>query len=461
MLIDWYYTARVLAALTEPSDLFSRFERWKELERISPTFRNIDYPVSPLPLLVSSSSWDQLRDQVCLYVTLLERVIRLYRDEEEVRAFFALNPVDESLAVLTTGLSREIIVCRLDCYVDAEGGGIRVLENNTDCPAGPLFTQRLNDLIDHGLATLCPEVQLAVVRLPGDASDAFLRILLGAAAAVGDVRTIGILQPDGESNLECLEMARSFGRAGINAAVVDPRRVERRADGLYYKDVRLDLAWNKINTVRWMQLIAESPSWVKLWTRAILDGLVCHVNGFGARYIVENKICSAFFHVPRFQHLFTTDEQDLITALVPWSAKLEPEATVVFEGERWKLRTLLETRQHDFVLKAPYDIRGAGVTIGKSVSRTTWLTAIEGIKSSGGIAQCYVRPAQALVVTNVEKGRVSSMPASLDFFVFSGDVALLGSKASNNDRLNVFQGGRKLAVRVVANSDSKRCFDRV
>ena len=40
------------------------------------------------------------------------------------------------------------------------------------------------------------------------------------------------------------------------------------------------------------------------------------------------------------------------------------------------------------------------------------------------------------------------MKVSLDTFVFGGRFIGFGAKASNNERVNVFQGGRKLAVRV-------------
>ena len=89
------------------------------------------------------------------------------------------------------------------------------------------------------------------------------------------------------------------------------------------------------------------------------------------------------------------------------------------------------------------------MTIGRAVDRATWDAAVEAARAGGHTAQAFIRPAQVPVLRDAGGAAVESMPVSLDSFVFHGQLAMMGSKASFHDKLNLFQGGRKLAVRVV------------
>ncbi|NDL01326.1 hypothetical protein [Photorhabdus bodei] len=72
------------------------------------------------------------------YHQLLRKILVLYRERPEVRAYFGFSPLVESLCVLNPGYDNEITICRFDSYPTESG--FKILENNTDCPAGVLFT---------------------------------------------------------------------------------------------------------------------------------------------------------------------------------------------------------------------------------------------------------------------------------------------------------------------------------
>lgn len=133
---------------------------------------------------------------------------------------------------------------------------------------------------------------------------------------------------------------------------------------------------------------------------------------------------------------------------LPWARKLEPGKTVSFEGENVDLKRLVLERQQDFVLKEPYDIRGDGVTIGRTVDHSTWAAKIEKGFRQGNIVQQYIAPMTYPVLGDAARMDCVPMKISFDSFVFGGRFVGLGSKASHNERVNLFQGGRKLAVRV-------------
>ena len=70
---------------------------------------------------------------------------------------------------------------------------------------------------------------------------------------------------------------------------------------------------------------------------------------------------------------------------------------------------------------------------------------------SGAVLQSYVSPARYPVLRAGEDAP-SDLNVSLDSFVFDGRLVGLGSKASAGSKVNLFQGGVKLAVMAVPES---------
>jgi hypothetical protein len=328
---------------------------------------------------------------------------------------------------------------------------VRFLENNTDCPAGILFTERLNLLVDRIVERAAPDAAGKLVKLPLDQTDCARQELLAAYRQQGGEKedpAIAILQIKGRSNVESVEMAEEFSARGTATFVADPREVAVSSNGVEVEGRAADIVWNKVNTVYWNQLVADSPSLLGRWAEAIASRRVCHVNPFGARYVTESKSCAAFFQEPEFARHFEEPEREFLRRVLPWSRKVEGGKVVEYGGEEREITELLLSRQADFVIKEPYDIRGDGVTIGRGVARDQWVEKVESAARAGYTAQEFISGQAYPVLVEVSEMKVSPMTASLDSFMFGGRLRGLGSKAGTGYKVNVFQGGRKLAVRV-------------
>lgn len=410
-----------------------------------PRFQNIDYPFAFPPLLIDSAALPGIRGLAESYVALLEKVVRLYRSRAEVRRFLDLGSAAEELIDAEGEVERAITICRLDGYVDRASGRLRLLENNADSPAGTLFTPRLNRLARE----LIGDELDAPPLLPMDDGDPFIDLLLDSAprrAADGRPLHMAVLQPRGRANRESDELAAALRARGQRCAVVDPRDLALTDDGLVFSGAPLDVVWNKINTAVWNELIAEAPEIVDILARAARHAAApTMLNSYGARHVAEAKTSLALLHDPRFDSLFTAEEKALVETLVPWTAKLERDATVRFEGEDWPLETLLRERQDDLVLKDRYDIRGDGVTIGRAESGQDWQDKVAAAWGTGASVQRHVAPALYPVALVGSDGR-SELNVSLDSFVFRGRLVGLGAKASRHHKVNLFQGGSKLSV---------------
>jgi uncharacterized circularly permuted ATP-grasp superfamily protein len=442
------YEEELLARLAERGDgLFDELQAVEEdFARSGRTFRNVDYPLSPRVLIVAPELRQQAQELGERMVGILERVIDLYLAEEATRRFFMLDPRAEALVGIAPGYQRWIQISRFDTFLAPNGGGLRILENNTDCPAGTVFTGFVM-----GLARATPTLARFLSGLPPLCADpiasphAFVRTLLAAFAEfsgrAAPPERICVLQPEGRATPEVRELLRLFGERGLAAEVADPRKLEYRGGRLRASGLPVDLVWNKVNTVFFEQL---DPASVTDLVKACRDRAVCHVNSFAARYVSESKLCLAYLSDPRFRAKFAAEDQLLLARAIPWTRKLE-DSEVHFAGQDYDLRHLALTRQRELVLKTSYDIRGDGVTIGRAVSAAEWHERLDRCWGRPFVLQEYVA-APELRVPRRGQAEPARQRFSLDLFMFDGRFQGFGSKMSEGEKLNLFQGGSKLPI---------------
>lgn len=446
-LIDW--PAALLAAhaaVARPADTRRATEH---AVAAGPVFRNKEFPLSPVPVLVRAEWAERLAPLLTRYVDLLGKVVALFRTRREVRDFYGLGPTAELLVDADRAVGDAPWVCRLDGYLEAGSERLRVLENNADSPAGTLFTARINDVVAR-IRSSSPHAMTYT------GEHRFLDALRAAARAAAerdagrcaDPSRIAILQPADAPNVESVELVECLRAAGVDAVLADPRAIEVDGDRVRFDGKVVDLCWNKVNTVSWPAYCAD-PDFVDRWAHAVRDTAMVHVNPFGARYVAENKLTLAFVQQPEFADLFTAGERALVAELLPWSRKLTPDAVDDDGGGPLADRLLADPRE--FVLKQPYDIRGDGVTIGHDCAPDAWRDAVAAGLRAGHLVQRRVAPSGYPVV-RAGSDQVQTMPISLDAYLFGGRVAGFGSKASRNAKVNVFQGGQKLAVHVIGGS---------
>ncbi|GGB34780.1 hypothetical protein GCM10011505_15290 [Tistrella bauzanensis] len=447
--IDWHAAAAALAGLIAEGPALAR--RVREAVAAAPRFQNKAFDLAPAPLMVRADAVAPLARDLEAYVALLERAMAAYAADPQVRSYIGLEPAEEAAALAPHGLPSTVRVCRIDGYPALPDGRVIILENNADSPAGTMFTGRINAVVDTLIEAPLAAAGLQIRKLPLDQGAPLLERFLADYRAWGGKAAdpvLAVLQEDGKANVESIEMAAAYSALGTRTVVADPRQISFRDGGAWFGDLKIDLCWNKINTVYWRRLTAAHPDLLPRWVAAVEARSILHLNPFPARYVAESKRMLGLLREPRFAHHFTADERALAERLLPWAAKLEEGKSVSFGGETHDLRQLLLTRPQDWVLKEPYDIRGDGVTIGRDVDHETWVARIDQGFAEGNIAQRYIPPLTYPILTDLETGACVPMKISLDSFVFGGRFIGFGAKASNNERVNVFQGGRKLAVRV-------------
>jgi hypothetical protein len=448
-VIDW------AAATACADELLSRRDETARVvadaEAAAPRFRNRDFPLSPLPLFVSEPQARLVTSRLEAYVGVLGKASRLYREHAEVRRWYGLGPAAEALIDADTKLGDRVWVCRLDGYLEQGTERLVLLENNADAPAGTLFTARVNNLVAGILDRLgIRGVDPSPLTYRDEA--ALLDVLRSAASSVGAdrIESVAVLQPAGRSNVESVEKVAVLQAHGVDAFVADPRGLRVEKGRAVFDGRPADACWNKVNTVAWEKLVADDPELVTRWVEALRDSSLVHVNPFGVRYVAESKMTLGFVQEPRFADLFDDEERALVAELLPWSRRFTAEVLAP-DGGRSLYEELLDC-PGDYVLKEPYDIRGDGVTIGRAVAYGVWRGAVDTALADGRLVQRYAAPTFYPTV-RPSAPPVVPMAVSFDTYVLAGKACGFGSKASLAARVNVFQGGQKLACLVTPASD--------
>ncbi|MDN8541821.1 circularly permuted type 2 ATP-grasp protein [Erwinia sp. BC051422] len=376
------------------------------------------------------------------YHQLLRKLLVLYRERPEVRSWFSFPPLVESLCMLDPGYDNEIVICRFDSYPTEDG--FKILENNTDCPAGVLFTHHHRQAITElPLISSFLRDNVQVAGTLNQSDEAFFHALLQAhenRTGRQISKAFCILQPEGKISAEVKLMQQVLEGMGIVCVIADPGSLTYKNGQLYHEQTAIEVIWNKINTCYFDEMLTQ-PGRTAALIRAICENKVTHVNSFASRYVTESKRSLALMKDARFRHLFTAEENALIEKLLPWACAIS-EAEVSYRGSRLSAVAHALANKDAFVLKMPYDIRGEGVILGKDSTDEVWRQAVENARKNRSILQEYIA-IQQCPVYSPNTQNLANYNMSLDFFMYNGKFAGFGSKISKNLKVNIFQGGSK------------------
>lgn len=397
-----------------------------------------------LPSIVFIPETEHTYNQELLkhYFLLLQKVIYLYKENSSIRKFYNFTEEIETLCCLQTKGHLDTVICRFDTYISSNG--MKILENNCDCPAGVIFTGRhaklilnsptINRFIEENTINKFPEIY---------SDDCFLNTLLKAHEnRVGNLISpkICILQERGKTSLEVQAMLLLLEEKGISTIISYPDSLHYENNTLYANGEAVNLVWNKINTCYFNNYPTSIPG-IKALFQSVKENSITHLNSFASRYICENKKTLALFYDENFKDLFNVEEHKLINKLLPFAVMLNKEF-VTFNGVNSSAAKIAKLFKNQFVIKHPYDIRGEGVIIGMETLETDWEKYVDQLIHHDCIIQEYIKPPQVEINPGLDS-KTQFYNVSLDCFMFNGKFVGYGSKLSKFAKVNIFQGGSK------------------
>ena len=409
-------------------------EAW--LDEHDVVFAGQTIPFVLMPHFVSPGQVRRVRHAVDSICAVLNRFCDAYPDEPAVQAELALSDHEDALVRLEPGYPGPMRICRLDAFL--QGYEVKFLEFNADSPAGIGYTDVLYEGLRQG-------IDLPRVRAEFDTAYTPMLPELGATL-VEAYQHLRLRQPDlpERPSLAIIdaEGSPSVPEFRITAASAREHGIDARIgtlDDLTYDGSLLRLAGEPTHLVLRRALLEDVAEGDLL--AAIRDDRVCCVNPFRSR-VANNKKLFALLGDPRFAHLVTNQEADVIAATIPWTRILRPGRTSYGEWVVDLVQFVSDNRER-LVVKPASDYGGQGVHLGIETEAAEWDTMLETHAERGDfVVQEYI-PVPEEMFPTVEDGHIQMRLKRFNInpFGIAGRYAGMITRISDHAVINVSAGG--------------------
>ena len=400
-------------------------------------FAGATIPFVLMPHFVSPGQIRRVRRAVECLSAVLDRFCSAYPDDARLREELDVPEAEDALIRMDPGYPGPVRICRLDAFLS--GYDVKFLEFNADSPAGIGYTDVLYEALRRAIE---------LPRVAHEFDTAYTPMLPELVATLTDAyRHVRARQPDlperprlalvdvpgcpavPEFRITCA----AAGEAGLDA-------VWATTDDVSFDGTHLQVGGEPAHLVYRRALTEDVPPNHGL-VEAAAAGRIALVNPFRAR-VANNKKLFALLQDPRFAHLVSAAEAEVIAATIPWTRVLRPGR--VDYGE-WvvDLLAFVSDNRERLVLKPASDYGGHGVVLGLEVGQAEWDAAIEAHAPAGDfVVQEYV-PVPEEMFPIVEDGHVQMRLKRFNInpFGIGGRYAGTITRISDRAVINVSAGG--------------------
>lgn len=395
-------------------------------------------PFVLMPHFVSADQLRRVRRTVEALCRVLDRFCDAYPDDERLRSELDLPALEDSLVRVDPGYERPLRICRLDAFLS--GDEVRFLEFNADSPAGIGYTDVLHEGLARAIRLPRVEAQFDVAYEPmlplllETLLDAYRqqRARRGGADLPETPRLALVDVPETPSVPEFRIVCQAAREAGIEALWAS-------TDDVAYDGSLLRVSGEPVHLV-YRRAMVDDLAEGDL-TAAYRDGRACLVNPPRAR-VANNKKLFALLDDPRFAHLVTPREADVIAQTIPWTRVLQP-GRVTYGQWVVDLLDFVSDNRPRLVVKPASEYGGHGVALGVETDQEEWDAKIaEAAERGDFIVQEYV-PVPEEMFPTVEDGHVQMRLKHFNInpFGLGGSYAGMLTRISDRAVINVSAGG--------------------
>jgi uncharacterized circularly permuted ATP-grasp superfamily protein len=377
-----------------------------------------------------------------------ERVVQAALTDASILDALGLTEAERELVAIEPGYARASTASRLDGFLLPDD--LWFAEYNAESPAGLGYTETLARIFSDlpVMAQFREHFDAQYFHLGNALVDALLASYLewGGRASPPTVLIVDFRGVPTWSEFEILQ--NRFECRGLPTVIADPRELTYENGRLMAAGRVIDLVYRR---VLMNDVLARKDDCAAL-LRAYTERTVCVANTLRCK-IPHKKAFFAVLTGDAHQHLFTSNEQVMIRAHVPFTRLVAPGRTII-DGHTVDLLEHLRRQREDFVIKPNDDFGGAGVVLGWEKDDREWMAAIDHAVASGPAAWVAQRriPVSRQVFPMVETPHavvMRDMLVDLAPYIFRGRVAGFLTRLSTTGLANVTSGGGQIPSFVV------------
>ncbi len=381
-------------------------------------------------LFYSENEYKELKKLLNGLNSILDKVIKEYKNNPVFRSYFAFSDLMEELILINPGYTNNFPMGRFDIFYE-ESGQHKFCELNADGASAMNEVRVIQNVIYGSLASqeILKNYSLKRFELFYSWIDSLLHNYREFNNGVDDKPNIAIVDFDGEGTMsEFKEFQKRFIQSGYQTVICDPRELKYIDGHLYYNDMKIKLVYRRATTIR----LVEEADFISDFLDAYRDGAVCVVGGLVSQ-IIHNKVLFAILHDFNKVSFLNEDDKTFIKNHIPY--------TRIVDFQDKELIQNIKNKKNRWILK-PFDqYAGKGVYAGKDFEDKGWNDIIDKNINSEYIVQEYI---------NVPQCEMTYADKQLKFEEFG---YLLGLFTYNQQLTGLYtRAGRKSIIGAIAES---------
>jgi len=372
--------------------------------------------------------------------SILNTTTALYFSEPSFKNQFDFSKEVEELLAIDSGLSRNVVIFRLDGFL--EGEALKWIELNCDSPSGMGYGDTLEEMfVGTGLLKDFFDEYPCKHEERGKR---VLSALLSAYEEFGGYENPNIAIMDWRTvrtKPELLVLKKIFEDKGYKTTVVDPSELKYKSGKLYHGNFKIDLIYRRVATPE----LADRAEEVQEFIKAYRDRAVCLVNPLRS-HIASSKAVLSILTNPAYDRFFSARENEQKSEHLPWTRRVF-DAESFYGGKKSYLIDFLKDEKDSLVLKPQQSVGGRDVMVGPETTDEHWNVAIDrALKDNWLIQELVSQPKITVPVVINNKLDFEYKKVGISVFVADGKYAGGLSRLSEETVINLAKGGGLIPV---------------
>lgn len=308
------------------------------------------------------------------FMAIVEKVTKEYIENKSYRKLFDLDPLTEKLILKDPGYDISTPIARFDVMYDGSYD-YKFCELNTDGSSAMLEDKSLADLMKETkiLEKLREKYKISHINLIDTLVDSIIELyesIKGKDEKI-NIAIVDIIEFD---NIEFETIKKLFEKKGHNCKIANLKDLERKKDGLYIEDMKIDLVYRRLVTSD----LIENQDIGKDLIDSYLNDEIVMIGSFRSTLFYTKDIFR-ILRLEQSKEILNKEENDFIKRHIPFTEK------IVYERDKEKL---VENKDM-YILKPIQGYASHGIYVGKEHSKEEFSKILEKIKDKDYIYQEY------------------------------------------------------------------------
>lgn len=365
------------------------------------------YHQEPVPTLYEGfyydkKTWELFSEMVETFMGIVKKVTEKYLEDASYRKIFDLDPLIEKLILKDPAYDLPVPIARIDVMYDGRKD-YKFCEFNTDGSSAMLEDKALADLFKESkiYKALSKDYKLENIDLIESLVDSIIKIHGGRP----NIAIVDIIEFD---NIEFTTIKKAFEKRGLRAEICDVRDLEKRSDGTYYRDMKIDLVYRRLVTSDLLPIKEEAEGFIE----GYLAGDFMTIGSFRSTLFYTKDIFR-ILRLPESLDILTDREKDFVKDHIPFTENFDYERD----------RDMLLKNKDKYILKPKLGYASSGIFVGKEETGEDFGRKLEEIKDKDYIYQEYYQVEPMQFTTFDEGGRAGKEDFSyvIGLFSYGGD----------------------------------------